>query len=136
MRSDKDVGVIRVAVNYPIAFSCHIRCRDGLHQGAFHTLSDIGRPLVFNNSCSSSHELAPMFVDAGARAYVGTLWDVGNDTATRAAKTFYTKALKDGNLSVCFLRNGQANDAEEGRQRVYLVGVAFQLPAEAGGPMG
>jgi hypothetical protein len=102
MRSDKDVGVIRVAVNYPIAFSCHIRCRDGLHQGAFHTLSDIGRPLVFNNSCSSSHDLAPMFVDAGARAYVGTLWDVGNDTATRAAKTFYTKALKDGNLLSAF----------------------------------
>jgi hypothetical protein len=66
-----------------------------------------------------------MFVDVGARAYVGTLWDVGNDTATRAAKTFYTKALKDGNLLSAFLRNAQANDAEEGRQRAYLVGLHF-----------
>jgi len=97
-----DEGVIRVPVNYPIAFSCSIQCRDGLHQGAFQTLSDIGRPLVFNNTCSSSHELAPIFVDAGARAYIGTLWEVGNATATQAAKAFYSKALQDGNILSAF----------------------------------
>jgi hypothetical protein len=102
MRTEKETGVIRVPANYPIAFSCKIQCRDGLHQGAFQTLSDIGRPLVFNNTCSSSHELAPIFVSAGARAYIGTLWEVGNDTATRAAKAFYTKALKDGNILSAF----------------------------------
>jgi hypothetical protein len=91
MRAEKKVGVIRVPVKYPIAFSCHIQCRDGLHQGAFQTLADIGRPLVFDNTCSSSHELSPIFVDAGARAYLGTLWEVGNDTARRAAKVFYIR---------------------------------------------
>jgi hypothetical protein len=104
MRAEKKTGVIRVPVNYPIAFSCKIQCRDGLHQGAFQTLSDLGRPLVFNNTCSSSHELAPIFVSAGARAYIGTLWDVGNDTATRAAKAFYTEVLLDGNILSAFHR--------------------------------
>jgi hypothetical protein len=102
MRADEESKVIRVSVNYPIAFSCSIQCRDGLHQGAFQTLSDLGRPLVFNNTCSSSHELAPIFVNAGARAYIGTLWEVGNDTATRAAKVFYTKALEGGNILSAF----------------------------------
>jgi hypothetical protein len=101
MRENED-GVIRVPVNYPIAFSCHIRCHDGLHQGAFQTLADLGRPLVFNNTCSSSHELAPIFVSAGARAYLGTLWEVGNTTAAQAAKTFYSKAMKDQNLLTAF----------------------------------
>jgi len=101
MRENEE-GVIRVHVNYPIAFSCHIRCRDGLHQGAFQTLSDIGRPLVFNNTCSSSHELSPIFVSAGARGYLGTLWEVGNDTAVNAAKTFYSKAMKCQNILSAF----------------------------------
>jgi hypothetical protein len=95
-------GVIRVPVMYPIAFSCHIRCHGGLHQGAFHSLSDIGRPVVFNNSCSSSHELSATFVDAGARAYLGTLWDVDNGTAKRAAIAFYRGAFKTGNLLSAF----------------------------------
>jgi hypothetical protein len=101
MRENEE-GVVRVPVNYPIAFSCHIRCRDGLHQGAFQTLSDIGRPLVFNNTCSSSHELSPIFVSAGARCYLGTLWEVGNDTAVNAAKTFYNKAMTDQSLLSSF----------------------------------
>jgi hypothetical protein len=99
---ENEAGVIRVPVNYPIAFSCHIRCHDGLHQGAFQTLADLGRPLVFNNTCSSSHELAPILVSAGARAYLGTLWEVGNTTAVQAAKTFYSKAMKDQNLLAAF----------------------------------
>jgi hypothetical protein len=79
-----------------------IRCHDGLHQGAFQTLADLGRPLVFNNTCSSSHELAPIFISAGARAYLGTLWDVGNTAAVQAAKTFYTNVMKDQNLLAAF----------------------------------
>ena len=99
---ENETGVIRAPVNYPIAFSCHIQCHDGLHQGAFQMLSDLGRPLIFNNTCSSSHELAPIFVSAGARAYLGTLWDVGNTTAVQAAKVFYGKAMKNQNLLAAF----------------------------------
>ena len=94
--------VIRVPVKDPIAFSCHIECYGGLHQGAFHSLSDIGRPVVFNNSCSSSHELSPIFVDAGARAYIGTLWRVGNITAKNAAIAFYTELFRAGSLLSAF----------------------------------
>lgn len=99
---ENEIGVIRVPVNYPIAFSCHIQCRDGLHQGAFQMLADLGRPLIFNNTCSSSHELAPILVSAGARAYLGTLWDVGNTTAVQAAKVFYRKAMNGQNLLAAF----------------------------------
>ena len=99
---ENETGVIRIPVDYHIAFSCHIRCRDGLHQGAFQTLADLGRPLIFNNTCSSSHELAPIFVSAGARAYLGTLWDVGNTTAAQVAKAFYRRAMKDENLLAAF----------------------------------
>jgi len=65
-------------------------------------LADLGRPLIFNNTCSSSHELAPIFVSAGARAYLGTLWDVGNTTAVQAAKMFYRKAMNGQNLLAAF----------------------------------
>jgi hypothetical protein len=99
---ENETGIIRVPVDYPIAFSCHIRCRDGLHQGAFQTLADLGRPLIFNNTCSSSHELAPIFVSAGARAYLGTLWNVSNTTAVQAAKAFYRRAITDQNLLAAF----------------------------------
>ena len=101
MRTNEE-KVIRVPVKYPIAFSCHIRCQNGLHQGAFQTLSDVGLPIVFNNTCSSSHELSSIFVAAGARAYIGTLWDVGNKSASHAAKVFYAHLMKNGNLLAAF----------------------------------
>ncbi len=99
---NKAEGVIRVPVNYPIARSCHILCYDGLHQGAFQTLADVGRPFVFNNTCSSSHEQSPIFVSAGARAYLGTLWEVGNTTAVEAAKTFYKTLMDRQNILSAF----------------------------------
>jgi CHAT domain len=58
----------------------------------------VSSPIIFNNSCSSSHELAVSFIGGGARVYIGTLWNVGNQTAVRAAITFYTKMLADGNV--------------------------------------
>jgi hypothetical protein len=57
---------------------------------------------VFNNTCSSSHELAACFIAAGARSYVGTLWNVGNTTATQAATVFYKDAIRQGNVLAAF----------------------------------
>lgn len=94
----------RTPVSIPIALSCHIKCYQSFHQGAFDRLGGYSSPIVFNNSCSSSHELAGSFIGAGARIYIGTLWNVGNQTAVNAATAFYAKLLADGNVLAAFGR--------------------------------
>jgi CHAT domain len=94
--------VLRVPFNSKIALSCHIQCADSIHQGEFHGLAGFGHPFVFNNTCSSSHEIAATIIRAGARSYIGTLWSVGNETAMRAAKAFYENLVQQGNLLSAF----------------------------------
>jgi hypothetical protein len=101
LRADAS-GVKRVPCDFPIALSCHIKCYDSIHQGEFDALAAFGHPVVFNNTCSSSHEIAMTFIHAGARSYIGTLWGVGNETAKRAAKLFYEEAVRQGNLLTAF----------------------------------
>lgn len=101
LKKDKD-KLKRTPVSIPIALSCHIKCYQGFHQGAFDHLAAITSPIIFNNSCSSSHELAVSFIGAGARVYIGTLWNVGNQTAVDAATAFYAKLLADGNVLDAF----------------------------------
>jgi hypothetical protein len=81
----------------------HIQCADSIHQGEFHGLAGSGPPFVFNNTCSSSHEIAARIIRAGARSYIGTLWSVGNETATHAAKAFYESLVQQGNLLSAFV---------------------------------
>jgi hypothetical protein len=102
----------RVRANYPIALSCHVRCIDSIHQGDFDSLAGFGHPVIFNNSCSSSHELVNNFIHAGARCYIGTLWSVGNETAQKAAKLFYETASQVGSLLEAFFKmsRGVANE--------------------------
>jgi len=38
----------------------------------------------------------------GARCYIATLWNIGNQTATRAALAFYDSALSKGNALTAF----------------------------------
>jgi len=94
--------VRRVPFKSKIALSCHIQCADSIHQGEFHGLGGFGHPFVFNNTCSSSHEIAAVIIRSGARSYVGTLWSVGNETAERAAKAFYESLVQQGNLLSAF----------------------------------
>lgn len=102
LRHDPMSKVKRVAFNSPIALSCHIQCSDSIHQGHFHCLAGFGHPVIFNNTCSSSHEIAMTFIHAGARCYIGTLWSIGNETAKRAAKVFYEQAIRQGSLLSAF----------------------------------
>jgi hypothetical protein len=122
-----DRSVKRVAFNYPIALSCHIKCHDSIHQGQFQSLAALSHPLVFNNTCSSSHELAAGFIAAGARSYIGTLWNIGNETATSAATIFYKEALRQGSIIAAFA--AMSNSLGNRRyQNVYIpVGIALQL---------
>jgi hypothetical protein len=101
LKENKD-KLKRTPVSIPIALSCHIKCYQSFHQGAFDRLAAYSSPIIFNNSCSSSHELAGSFIGAGARVYIGTLWNIGNQTAVNAAMTFYAKLLADGNVLDAF----------------------------------
>ena len=71
---------------------CVIVCHDGHHQAMFRTIAAYGHPIVFNNTCWSSSGIAHFFLGSGAVAYIGTLWAVPNDVATRAAQCFYESA--------------------------------------------
>ena len=93
---------VRKRVRRPIAQSCHIQCYDSIHQGAFQNLAGFGRPVIFNNTCSSSYEMAVQFTAAGARCYIGTLWSVGNTCAMQAADTFYANLLRSANILATF----------------------------------
>ncbi len=101
-RLDPENKVLRIPFNSKIALSCHIQCADSIHQGDFLGLAGFGHPFVFNNTCSSSHEIAATITRAGARSYIGTLWSVGNQTANRAAKVFYEDLVQQGNLLSAF----------------------------------
>ncbi len=79
----------RVRANYQIYSSCHIKCFDSIHQGHFRILASHSSPLVFNNTCSSWKEICISIVAAGAKAYIGTLWNIKNQTAVKSAKDFY-----------------------------------------------
>ncbi|MEV5875563.1 sigma-70 family RNA polymerase sigma factor [Streptomyces sp. NPDC052101] len=60
------------------------------------------RPLVFFNACRSAGEIewfgeslgwAPQFLNAGAGAFVGTLWPVRSRSALQFAETFYDQLI-------------------------------------------
>ena len=98
IKEDSLHGVVRAPHRSPIALSCHIECHRSIHQGHFGQLAGFGNPIVFSNTCSSSHELAVNFLSAGARGYIGTLWRVGNEEAKQAAITFYRSVFKQHNV--------------------------------------
>lgn len=117
---DDDERLKRTPVNVPIALSCHIKCYQSFHQGTFNHLAAHAHPIIFNNSCSSSHELAAGFLSGGARCYIATLWNVGNETATEAALAFYDSVLADGKVLTAF--SALLHSISKGRYRnIYIL---------------
>jgi hypothetical protein len=49
LRGDHE-NLKRTPVNLPIALSCHIKCYQSFHQGAFNHLAGHAHPIIFNNS--------------------------------------------------------------------------------------
>lgn len=125
-----------------IPTSCAIQCSDDFHQGMFQILSSHNSPVIYNNSCLSWGQVAHFFLSAGARGYIGTLWNIGNTAAVTAANIFYSslgtysvmsslhRALKGIEQSpskdiylywgLHFTSVGRGvSDPEEGRKRVF-----------------
>lgn len=86
--------VVRVPNNSAIRGTCHIECNDGQHQGNLHYVAGQNNPFIFNNTCSSGFDMATSFINAGVRAYIGTLWDIKDKNAILGARLFYKYAIK------------------------------------------
>lgn len=54
-------------------------------------LADRQTPVILNNACVSWHELGGRFLYGGARAYIGTLWEVTNAEASAVVTRFLGK---------------------------------------------
>ncbi|MBE9461912.1 hypothetical protein ACFP1I_23270 [Dyadobacter subterraneus] len=66
-----------------------IKASDSNYFPTFDFLGSLESPFIFNNSCWSGRNIVDHFLNAGAKGYVGTLWDVEEDVATYTAKLFY-----------------------------------------------
>lgn len=86
-----------IEVNVP--GSCHIQCADSVYQAMFSHLAAMQSPLIFNNTCWSWSDIADSFLGAGAKGYIGTLWNIDNSRATTSAKIFYDNIFNNSVLS-------------------------------------
>lgn len=55
-----------------------------------HLIADRNLPIIFNNACCSWITMSKNFIFAGARAYIGTIYDVTNAEAISVAKAFFS----------------------------------------------
>jgi hypothetical protein len=68
-----------------VAGAAALKMHDHLYLPHPTSLAGQGTPLIINNACSSWHELASRFTFAGARGYIGTLFEVTSAEAYEIA---------------------------------------------------
>jgi hypothetical protein len=107
-----------------IEMSCAIACVDSIHQGEFYALASHSSPIIFNNTCWSSHEVASFFLACGSRAYIGTLWAIENDAAVVAAEVFYEN-LFHGPILAAFHKAVKAIDKTNSKDIYVYWGLHF-----------
>lgn len=110
--------VTRIKANYPISGSCHVKCFDSIHQGMFQTVASQHSPVIFNNTCSSWHEISSFFLAGGSRGYVGTLWPIKNLNARNAANHFYSQLTEQNLIDVCYSINKFLKDTPD--ENIYI----------------
>jgi CHAT domain len=112
--------------------SCAVACADSIHQGQFDELASYSSPIIFNNTCWSWSEVAAFFLACGARAYIGTLWNIDNDAAVLAARTFYEN-LFSGTVLSAFHKAAKAIDGTSSKGIYIYWGLPFAtLPTGTG----
>ncbi|PKM93524.1 MAG: hypothetical protein CVU84_15210 [Firmicutes bacterium HGW-Firmicutes-1] len=101
-----------------IETSCHVRCYDSIHQGQFHVLASQNYPFIFNNTCNSWPEFSDQLIASGCRAYIGTLWKIGDEIAACSANIFYRNAFNDNIINTA---NKMINSIEDEKYKdIYL----------------
>jgi hypothetical protein len=77
-------------------------------------------PIVFNNSCSSWDNLAYQWTGRGVRGYIGTLWNIGTDTAKHSAESFYRMILKDNLELICAVHKVNERIKKDKYKDIYI----------------
>ncbi|MFJ3440769.1 CHAT domain-containing protein [Streptomyces sp. NPDC086081] len=109
------------------------------HSGALRS----SHPLVFFNACRSAGQIdwfstslgwAPQFLQAGAGAFIGTLWPVRSDSALLFADTFYEHLVTGGqSLGQASLRARRAL-RDHGGDPTWLAYAVYGSPAARTAP--
>lgn len=100
--------------------SCAIKCSDFNYQAMFNMIAGMySNPFVFNNTCWSWSDISHFFLGVGARAYIGTLWDVGNKVARSVAETFYTEVF--GTTILDALQKSLAHTKGNSNENIYVL---------------
>lgn len=94
---------------------------DRVTDGLIRTWPLRGRPVVFNNSCSSWTGTGSAFLAAGARAVIGTLWPVSNDVAVRIGSSVGERSHDEDVLTL--LHRGVRSVAELDAAAYVYVGL-------------
>ncbi|MFE1437387.1 CHAT domain-containing protein [Streptomyces sp. NPDC058739] len=97
------------------------------------------RPLVFFNACRSAGEItwfgeslgwAPQFLNAGAGAFIGTLWPVRSRSALQFAEAFYEQFITHGQpLGQASLAARQITRELHGGDPTWLAYAVYGSPA-------
>ncbi|MFF8717177.1 CHAT domain-containing protein [Streptomyces sp. NPDC015184] len=95
-------------------------------------------PLVFFNACRSAGQVdwfstslgwAPQFLQAGAGAFVGTLWPVRSDSALLFADTFYERLVTEGQSLGQASLNARRAIREQSGDPTWLAYAVYGSPA-------
>jgi hypothetical protein len=104
------------------------------HSGALRTT----HPLVFFNACRSAGQIdwfstslgwAPQFLQAGAGAFIGTLWPVRSDSALLFAETFYEHLVAGGQSLGQASLNARRAIRDHGGDPTWLAYAVYGSPA-------
>lgn len=107
---EEGAGITRTKIDYLIEGSCYVQCYDDIHQGQFHALASQNYPLIFNNTCNSWEEFATHLIAGGCRAYIGTLWNIGNESATSSSQKFYNNVFDMNIINAVNIMNNEIHN--------------------------
>ncbi len=98
--------------------SHEIACYRFSHLGLFSHLAAGHSPLIFNNTCWSAYDIKNHLIAVGARAYIGTLWNINNSVAFKSAESFYNTLFAKTILQA--LQDSMVHSKKTKDQNIYI----------------
>lgn len=101
-----------------------IQLHDHIWFADLHGLSPRSAPVVVVNACSSWHEMSSLFMYAGARSYIGTMFPITDAEAQEVAGQLLDHELGEP-LSVALWRAQRSVYPDSSRRPYVLIGLPF-----------
>lgn len=108
-----------------IPYSCSIKCYGAggftsTYQAVFNRIASSHiTPIIFNNTCFSWAEISKSFIQSGAGTYIGTLWNIDNETAKNSSIEFYKNIFNTTILNSLFKSFGVTKGTED--ENIYIM---------------